>query len=132
MARASEEVVFCSFRMYLDNPQHLKVAKALKKIEEDRQRNIGLTKNQFIIDAIEYYIDHYYLADDCKILVTRKELLDMKQEIKEEMQAMLRMEWMRPYNPFATPTSFPVQPVYPHTRGEEPDDTIADLVSDWD
>ena len=28
MARSNENMVFCSFRMYLSNPQHLKVAKS--------------------------------------------------------------------------------------------------------
>jgi len=63
MARSKEEMIFCSLRMYLDNPQHLKIAKVLKKIEEDKQQQKGgITKNQFIIDALEYYINHFDIA----------------------------------------------------------------------
>lgn len=131
MARSDENVVSSSFRMYLNNPQHLKVAKALKKIEAERTTNNGLTKNQFIIDAVEYYLDHYYMAEDSKILVTRKELKEMKQEIREEIQAMLRMGWMSQY-----PAAFPLagNPISKDTdpTGDKPDDTIMDLVSDWD
>ena len=131
MARSDENVVSSSFRMYLNNPQHLKVAKALKKVEAERTANNGLTKNQFIIEAVEYYLDHYYLAEDSKILVTRKELKEMKQEIREEMQAMLRMGWMQLY-PTAFPlTENPVSKDIDHTE-DKPDETIMDLVSDWD
>lgn len=131
MARSNENMVFCSFRMYLSNPQHLKVAKVLKKVEVDRTANNGLTKNQFIIDAIEYYLDHYYMAEDNKIPVTRKELMELKQELREEMQAMLRMGWVQPY-PVAF--SHAEQLVYRNTERveESPDDTVMDLVSDWD
>ena len=132
MARAKEETVFCSFRMYLDNPKHMKVAKVLKKIEEERQQNKGLTKNQFIINALEYYIDHYYLDEDSKILVTRKELKELKKELREELQEMLRTEWLRSYNPLFFSNPMPMPQMVRQASDENIDDTIADLVSDWD
>lgn len=131
MACSNENMVFCSFRMYLSNPHHLKVAKMLKKVEADRTANNGLTKNQFIIDAIEYYIDHYYMAEDSKIPVTRKELMEMKQELREELQRMLRMGWMHPYPLAFAASEYAVSRNIEHTD-EEPDDTVMDLVSDWD
>ena len=48
MARSDENTVFCSFRMYLSNPQHLRIAKALKQLERDKTKS----KNQFIADAV--------------------------------------------------------------------------------
>lgn len=132
MARTDENVVFCSFRMYLNNPQHLKVAKVLKKVEADRTVNNGLTKNQFILDAIEYYLDHYFMTEDSKIPVTRKELMELKQELREEMQAMLRMGWVQPYPPaFVQHTEYPAYRNIERVE-ESPDDTVMDLVSDWD
>ena len=117
--------------MYLSNPQHLKVAKALKKVEAERTANNGLTKNQFIIDALEYYLDHCYMAEDSKILVTRKELKEVKQEIREEIQAMLRMGWMQMY-PAAFQTTENLVAKSADRIEDKPDDTILDLVSDWD
>ena len=131
MARSDENVVFCSIRMYLNNPQHLKVAKVLKKVEEERTANNGLTKNQFILDAIEYYLDHYYMAEDERTFVTRKELQEMKQEIQKELQSMLRMGWMQPYPMVVPSIETPVVNREEHT-GETPDDTLMDLVSEWD
>ena len=131
MARADDNVVFCSIRMYLNNPQHLKVAKVLKKVEADRNANNGLTKNQFILDALEYYIDHYYMAEEDQAFVTRKELLNMKQEIQRELQGMLRMGWMPPYPAVVPTTEAPAVNREEHTE-ESPDDTLLDLVSDWD
>ena len=131
MSRLDENTISSSFRMYLDNPQHLKVAKVLKKVEADRATNNGLTKNQFIIDAIEYYFDHCLSAEEGNILVTRKELKEAKQELREELQAMLRMGWMLSY-----PTTFTPQEKQKTKNTESienpPDDTIMDLVSDWD
>lgn len=131
MARSDENMVSICLRMYLSNPQHLKVAKALKKVETEKISNNGLTKNQFIMDAVEYYLDHYYMAEDSQVLVTRKELKEVKQEIREEMQAMLRIGWMHPY-----PAAFPItENQKSENTGQvedKPDDTIMDLVSDWD
>lgn len=131
MARSDENVVFCSIRMYLNNPQHLKVAKLLKKVEEQRNANNGLTKNQFILDALEYYIDHYYMAEEDQAFVTRKELMDMKQEIQKELQSLLRVGWMQPFPAVVPATEAPVVNREEHTE-ESPDDTLLDLVSDWD
>ena len=131
MARSNENVIFCSIRMYLNNPQHFKIAKVLKKVEEEKDVNNGLTKNQFVLDAVEYYIDHYYMAEEDQAFVTRKELLHMKQEIQKELQSMLRMGWMQPYPAVVPAIETPTVSREEHTE-ESPDDTLMDLVSDWD
>lgn len=131
MARSNENVIFCSIRMYLNNPQHFKIAKVLKKVEEEKDVNNGLTKNQFVLDAIDYYIDHYYMAEEDQTFVTRKELLHMKQEIQKELQGMLRMGWMQPYPAVFSPIDTPAKNKEEHAQ-DSPDDTLMDLVSDWD
>ena len=131
MARSNENVIFCSIRMYLNNPQHFKIAKVLKKVEEEKDVNNGLTKNQFVLDAVEYYIDHCYMAEEDQAFVTRKELLHMKQEIQKELQGMLRMGWMQPYTAVVPSIETPAVSRAEHTE-ESPDDTLMDLVSDWD
>ena len=43
----NENIVFRSFRMNMDNPQHVKVNEILSNIDKD----VCKSKNQFVIDA---------------------------------------------------------------------------------
>lgn len=43
-----------SYRTYLDNPQHVKINQILQNLDKINYKS----KNKFISDAIEYYIDH--------------------------------------------------------------------------
>ena len=47
----NDNIVFRSFRMNMDNPQHVKVNEILCNIDKD----VCKSKNQFVIDAIEFY-----------------------------------------------------------------------------
>ena len=127
MARSDENTVFCSFRMYLSNPQHLRIAKALKQLERDKTKS----KNQFIADAVEYYLDHQDTAKNGQDYINRNELERMKIELREEILTIIRLELMRAYHPYAA-TPLPEQPMWEQTKEEKPDDTLMDLVSDWD
>ena len=127
MARSDENTVFCSFRMYLSNPQHLRIAKALKQLERDKTKS----KNQFIADAVEYYLDHQDAAKNGQDYITRNELDSMKLGLREEILTILRLEFMRAYHPYVA-APLPEQPMREQTKEEKPDDTIMDLVSDWD
>ena len=127
MARSEENTVFCSFRMYLSNPQHLRIAKALKQLERDKTKS----KNQFIADAVEYYLDHQDTAKNGQDYINRNELERMKIELREEILTTLRLEFMRAYHPYAM-APLPEQPMREQTKEEKPDDTLMDLVSDWD
>ena len=122
MARSEENTVFCSFRMYLSNPQHLRIAKALKQLERDKTKS----KNQFIADAVEYYLDHQDAAKNDQDYITRSELERMKLGLREEILTILRLEFMRAYHPYA------MAPLPEQTKEEKPDETLMDLVSDWD
>lgn len=52
---AKDEVLSRCFRLNITNPQHMKVAKVLKNLNPD----IYKSQNQFIVDALEFYIDNY-------------------------------------------------------------------------
>ena len=127
MARSEENTVFCSFRMYLSNPQHLRIAKALKQLEREKTKS----KNQVIADAVEYYLDHRDTAKNGQDYITRSDLENMKIALREEILTILRLEFIRTYHPYAM-EALPGQSKQEQTKEEKPDDTIMDLVSDWD
>ena len=127
MARSDENVVFCSFRMYLDNPQHLRIAKALKQLENDKTKS----KNQFIADAVAHYLDHLDTEKNGQSYVTHNELENMKIGLREEILIILRNEFARIYPPYPI-AAMPVTQVREQTAEKEPDDIVMDLVSDWD
>lgn len=127
MARSDENVVFCSFRMYLDNPQHLRIAKALKQLENDKTKS----KNQFIADAVAHYLDHLDNEKNGQNYVTRSELENMKIGLREEILTILRNEFVRIYPPYPI-AAMTARQVREQPTEEEPDDIVMDLVSDWD
>ncbi|MFW5669841.1 MAG: ATP-binding protein, partial [Acetivibrio ethanolgignens] len=55
MGRRLEYEVKTSVRLNMNNPQHVKINNVLQNLDP----NIFKSKNQFIIDACQFYIDHY-------------------------------------------------------------------------
>ena len=55
MGRRLEYEVKTSVRFNMNNPQHVKINNVLQNLDP----NIFKSKNQFIIDACQFYIDHY-------------------------------------------------------------------------
>ena len=55
MGRRLEYEVKTSVRLNMNNPQHVKINNVLQNLDS----NIFKSKNQFIIDACQFYIDHY-------------------------------------------------------------------------
>jgi len=55
MGRRLEYEVKTSVRLNMNNPQHVKINNVLQNLNP----NIFKSKNQFIIDACQFYIDHY-------------------------------------------------------------------------
>ena len=55
MGRRREYEVKTSVRLNMNNPQHVKINNVLQNLDT----NIFKSKNQFIIDACQFYIDHY-------------------------------------------------------------------------
>lgn len=55
MGRRLEYEVKTSVRLNMNNPQHVKINNVLQNLDP----NIFKSKNQFIIDACQFYIEHY-------------------------------------------------------------------------
>ena len=111
----------------------MRIARALKKIEVDKQaKKSGITKNQFIADAIEFYLDYQESLEKGTNHITQKEFDKWKHEFREEMYAMLRTELWRAHSAYPVPTGGQINQIPYRPTEEKPDDTIVDLVSDWD
>ena len=82
-----------SYRTYLDNPQHVKINQILQNLDKINYKS----KNKFISDAIEYYIDHLTsegvvdVIED-KRFVTEEEMLQLKKEIQENTISLVKDE----------------------------------------
>lgn len=82
-----------SYRTYLDNPQHVKINQILQNLDKINYKS----KNKFISDAIEYYIDHLTsegvvdVIED-KRFVTEEEMLQLKKVIQENTISLVKDE----------------------------------------
>lgn len=93
---ARENLVFNSLRLNMNNPQHVKINEILCSIDKD----VCKSKNQFIIDAIEFYIENFgkevlIKEDNSTRYVTTEELEKIKQEIMEAAMTEARREVIR-------------------------------------
>ncbi|MCQ4756918.1 MAG: ATP-binding protein [Anaerostipes sp.] len=93
---ARENLVFNSLRLNMNNPQHVKINEILCSIDKD----VCKSKNQFIIDAIEFYIENFgkevlIKEDNSTRYVTTDELEEIKQEIMEAAMTEARREVIR-------------------------------------
>lgn len=93
----NKNVVFRSFRMNMDNPQHVKINEILSNIDKD----VYKSKNQFVIDAIEFYVDHYGKEhftkneEGTRHYIRVEDLDKIKSEIREEVMTEARLEVIR-------------------------------------
>ena len=84
-----------TFRLNLLNPQHAKINEVIKGLNP----KIYKSKNQFLIEACEFYIDHYG-EDDIpskeekryEQFVTRDEIEKIKKEIEYSAMSEARKE----------------------------------------
>ena len=82
---ARRHIMESTFRLNLLNPQHAKINEVIKGLNP----KIYKSKNQFLIEACEFYIDHYG-EDDIpskeekryEQFVTRDEIEQIKKEIE--------------------------------------------------
>lgn len=51
MAKNSDNLIYFTLRLNLDNPQHMKVGKVLKNLNPKKYKSV----NKYMIDVIEYY-----------------------------------------------------------------------------
>ncbi|WP_270779779.1 hypothetical protein [Holdemanella biformis] len=61
MGRRLEYEVKTSVRLNMSNPQHVKINDVIQNLDP----KIFKSKNQFIIDAIQFYIDNYGKENFC-------------------------------------------------------------------
>lgn len=93
----NENIVFRSFRMNMDNPQHVKVNEILSNIDKD----VCKSKNQFVIDAIEFYVDQYGKEtftkneEGTRHYIRIEDLEKIKKEIEEAVLTESRREVIR-------------------------------------
>lgn len=77
MGRRLEYEVKTSVRLNMSNPQHVKINDVIQNLDP----KIFKSKNQFIIDAIQFYIDNY----GKETFVIKKKEKERAEYIKEEV-----------------------------------------------
>lgn len=95
---AKDNIVFYSFRLNMNNPQHRKINEVIRDLNPD----IFKSKNQFIADAVERYIDSFEKDDlteeGSKMkehglgYISRSDLVQIKEEIRYELLTETRNE----------------------------------------
>ncbi|MFI3172728.1 MAG: hypothetical protein R3Y58_10270 [Eubacteriales bacterium] len=97
---AKDHLVYISLRVNVNNPQHEKVNNVLKNFNESIK-----SKNQFFMDAAEYYIDNIG-SENLTVegekekerqaeFVTRKEFDDVMESMKRDSAVQIREEMIR-------------------------------------
>lgn len=91
-----ENLVCSTLRLNMNNSQHVKINQILCSIDKD----VCKSKNQFIIDAIEFYIEYYgkdVLVREEKDIqyVTADEIESIKQELMNAAMTEARNEVIR-------------------------------------
>ncbi len=135
----NENIVFRSVRMNMDNPQHVKVNEILCNIDKD----VYKSKNQFVIDAIEFYVDHYGKETFTKSeegnrqYICMEDLEKIKAEITEAVLTESRREVIRilgtaisgrgAYQTVAQPDIVSVE----EEKELEDDEVVSGLATSW-
>lgn len=93
-----DNIVVFSFRLNMDNPQHRKINEVIK----DLNPSVFKSKNQFIADAVEAYIDSFErdditaegVANKAKRIgyIDRSDLEHIKDEMRYELMSEVRNE----------------------------------------
>ncbi len=95
---AKDNIVVHNLRLNLDNPQHQKINKVLQDLNPD----IFKSKNRFLVDAVEMYIDSFEKEDltqeerrkkaQRQEYISREDLEEIKKEIGYELLTEVRNE----------------------------------------
>ncbi len=142
---ARNNLLYMSFRMNVNNPQHVKIAKVINNLD----KKLYKSKNQFVIDACEYYIDHYgseafmdVYKNEENPYIKREEFNDICEKMKLEAAISARDEVIRLLgsivmnakgNSYMNNDEIDVAVNGNNNkRNSEQDDTLANLVASWD
>lgn len=131
---AKENLIYNSFRLNMNNPQHVKINNVLKNLNS----KIYKSRNQFIADAVEFYIEHYgeegFLEreEEQEIqFVTRKEMDAIRMEMINIAMTEARKEVIKILGGVVSG----MQAVKPaqgsSTAGNVPDQQDDEVVSEW-
>lgn len=135
MPKAKDNILIFHLRLNVDNPVHMKIAKVLNNLNPD----IYKSKNKYIADALEFYIDNYgsdaftlnKMIED-NSFVKKKEFNSLIEEMKAEAVTAAKNEVIRILGGIVM-NSGSIANVAEHTvRQEQTDETVSDLVSGWD
>lgn len=135
---ALEHIIKHSCRFNIKNPQHRKVNEVLINLDPA----ICKSKSQFLIDAAEYYIDHFGKESfiepirDESPYVTKNELQDIENRVTTEAVTAARNEVIRLLGGVISGASanvIQVQKPEPlkEERTEEVDDELSEFALSW-
>lgn len=91
---SKENIIYNSFRLNMNNPEHVRIQAVLSNLNN----HIYKSKNQFIAEAILYYIDHYGAEsftkeEDSEVhFITKEELEGIRKDMLEEAATEARKE----------------------------------------
>lgn len=83
MPKNNDNLIYFTFRLNLDNPKHMKIAKVMKNLDPAVYKSI----NKYMAEAIEFFIDHSeedtYInhSDAEKSKFVKRSDLDLLQEL---------------------------------------------------
>ena len=95
MGRRLEYEVKTSVRLNMSNPQHVKINDVIQNLDP----KIFKSKNQFIIDAIQFYIDNYgketfvikKKEKERAEYIRSEDIDDIKEEVKQLCQTIRKL-----------------------------------------
>lgn len=135
MARKNSYEVKSSFRLNMLNPQHVKINHVIQNLNPD----IYKSKNQFLIEACQFYIDHYGEEDlmekadkNRDPYLSREDLAEIREELIEAAVMEARKEVMKLLGGMISGMNGTPQPVKAPAVKEEVPETETDVMEDAD
>lgn len=134
MARKNSYEVKSSFRLNMLNPQHVKINHVIQNLNPD----IYKSKNQFLIEACQFYIDYYGEEDlmekaekNRDPYLSREDLAGIREELIEAAVMEARKEVMKLLGGMISGMNGTPQPKVPAVKDEVPE-TETDVIEDAD
>lgn len=97
---AKDNLLYYSFRLNVNNPQHVKVINVLQDLDPEYK-----SRNQFLVDAAEFYIDHLGEENitvkgaeekaNRKGYITRAEFDELKEQLVMDIKVEAKDEIIR-------------------------------------
>lgn len=138
----NDDGMYHNFRLSRRNPDHIRI----NEILSDLNKSVYRSKNQFIADALEYYINalegdtltnsEKIKKENLNTYITRKDLELIKESIKHEVVKEVQKEMISILGNFAGNLAKNVQPNNEVLEGKEnhsfnADDTLLGLAEMW-